>query len=155
MWWRHHIASVPFLNATWNLVQTKAYVALITKWYVTEIFSAALPPAEAPKVWIITSFLLWVITRTLEASAGGKAAEKISVSYHFVISAMWAFVCTKFHVVPRKSTLAYLCDVIIRTLEASVKSGAAEKFLPYTISWSGQCKLSFPLGLIWYLKKVC
>ena len=30
-------------------MQTKAYIALITKWYVTEVFSAALPTAEAPE----------------------------------------------------------------------------------------------------------
>ena len=30
------------------------YIALITKWYVTEIFSAALPSAEAPKVRVLT-----------------------------------------------------------------------------------------------------
>ena len=36
-------------------MQTKAYIALITKWYVTEIFSAALSPAEAPEVRIMTS----------------------------------------------------------------------------------------------------
>ena len=28
-------------------MQTKAYIALITKWYVIEIFSTVLPPAEA------------------------------------------------------------------------------------------------------------
>ena len=33
-----------------TMVQTKAYIALSTKWYVTEIFSATLPPAEALKV---------------------------------------------------------------------------------------------------------
>ena len=31
------------------------YIVLITKWYVTEIFSAGLPPAEAPKVGIMVS----------------------------------------------------------------------------------------------------
>ena len=30
-------------------LQTKAYIALIAKWYATESFSAALPPAEAPE----------------------------------------------------------------------------------------------------------
>ena len=30
-------------------MRTKAYTALITKWYVTEIFSDALPSAEALK----------------------------------------------------------------------------------------------------------
>ena len=67
-----------------------------------------------------------VIIQIFGASAGGKATEKISVTYHFVISAMQAFVCTKFHVVPRKDTLAYLCDVITRTLGASVGGKAAE-----------------------------
>ena len=69
-----------------------------------------------------------VIIQTLGASAGGKAAEKTSVSYHFVISAMEAFVCTKFHVVCRKGTLAYLCDVITRTFRASVGGKAAKNF---------------------------
>ena len=68
-----------------------------------------------------------VIIQILGASAGGKAVEKISVTYHFVISATQAFVCTKFHVVPTKGTLAYLCDVITRTLGASVGGKAAEK----------------------------
>ena len=40
---------------------------------------------------------------------------------------MEAFVCTKFHVVSRKGTLAYICDVISRTLGASVRAKAAEK----------------------------
>ena len=68
-------------------MQTKAYIALITKWYETEIFSAALPPAEAFKVRVMTHSKNDVIIQTLGASAGGKAAEKISVTYHFVISA--------------------------------------------------------------------
>ena len=29
-------------------MQRKSYIALITKWYVTEIFSAALPLTKAP-----------------------------------------------------------------------------------------------------------
>ena len=33
-----------------TMVQMKAYIALSTKWYETEIFSAALPPAEVLKV---------------------------------------------------------------------------------------------------------
>ena len=48
-------ASISFLSTTWNLVETKAYIALITKWYVTEIYLAALPPAEAAKVRVMTS----------------------------------------------------------------------------------------------------
>ena len=36
-------------------METKAYIDQITKWYVTEIFSAALPPTEAPKVRVMTS----------------------------------------------------------------------------------------------------
>ena len=40
-------------------MQTKAYIAPITKWYVTEIFSAALPPAEAPKVRVMASQQKW------------------------------------------------------------------------------------------------
>ena len=35
-------------------METKAYLALITKWYVTETFSAALLQPEAPKVRVIT-----------------------------------------------------------------------------------------------------
>ena len=69
-------------------MQTKAYIALITKWYVIEIFSAVSPPASAPKVRVMTSQQNDVIIRSLKASAGGTAAEKISVTYHFVISAM-------------------------------------------------------------------
>ena len=46
-------ASVPFVGTTWILVQTKAYIALIAKWYVTKFFSAVLHPAEAGK------FELW------------------------------------------------------------------------------------------------
>ena len=142
-------ASVPFLDTTWNLVQTKAYIALITKWYVTKIFSVSLPRQKPPKfelwrrmiaknfwlriAWNLVQtkayialvrkwycmwqkslrmlhlrqkppkFELWrhmshfrcnvitrcdVKTRTLGTSAGGKAAENFSVTYHFVISAM-------------------------------------------------------------------
>ena len=33
----------------------KGYIDQITKWYVTEIFSTALPPTEAPKVRLMTS----------------------------------------------------------------------------------------------------
>ena len=33
----------------------KAYIDQITKWFVTEIFSAASPPTEAPKVRVMTS----------------------------------------------------------------------------------------------------
>ena len=29
-----------------------------------------------------------------------------------------------------------------------------KKFLSHTISWSGRCKVSFPLGFMWYLVKV-
>ena len=43
-------------------MQTIAYIALITKWYVTEILSAALPPAEAPKVRVMTSKRLYDVT---------------------------------------------------------------------------------------------
>ena len=38
-----------------------------------------------------------VITRTLGASVGAKAAEKISVTCHFVIWSMKVFVSTKFY----------------------------------------------------------
>ena len=48
-------ASLPLLGTTWNLVETKAHIDQITKWYVTEILSAALPLTEAPKVWVVTS----------------------------------------------------------------------------------------------------
>ena len=37
------------------------------------------------------------------------------------------FAYTKFHVVPREGTLAYFCDVITQTFEASVGGEAAEK----------------------------
>ena len=47
-----------------------------------------------------------VITRTLGASVGAKAAEKISVTYHFVIWSMKVFVSIRFHVVSTKSMLA-------------------------------------------------
>ena len=36
-------------------METKAYIAQITKWYVKEIFSVALPPTEVPKVRAMTS----------------------------------------------------------------------------------------------------
>ena len=36
-------------------METKAYIDRITKWYVTKIFSAALPPTEASKVRVMTS----------------------------------------------------------------------------------------------------
>ena len=41
----------------WKLVQTKAYIA--TKWYVTEFFSVALSPPEAPKFDIWRHSELW------------------------------------------------------------------------------------------------
>ena len=49
------IACIPFLGTTWNLVETKAYMDQISKWFVTEVFLAALPPTEAPKVRVMTS----------------------------------------------------------------------------------------------------
>ena len=36
-------------------METNVYMEQITKWYVTEIFSAALAPTEAPKVRVMTS----------------------------------------------------------------------------------------------------
>ena len=68
-------------------MQAKAYIALITKSYDTEIFSAALPRQKPQSsnydvIFAVTSELeLW-------ASAGGKAAEKNPVTNHFVIRAM-------------------------------------------------------------------
>ena len=53
------------------------------------------------------AYLCDVITQTLGASIGGKAAEKMYIAYHFVIWSMQAFVSTRFHVVPRKSMLAF------------------------------------------------
>ena len=38
--------------------------------------------------FLVKFFRCDVITQTLGASAGGSAAEKISVTYHIVISAM-------------------------------------------------------------------
>ena len=43
------------IGTTCNLAETKTYINQITKWYVTEMFSAALPPTEALKVRLITS----------------------------------------------------------------------------------------------------
>ena len=48
-------AGIPFLDTTWNLVKMKAYIDQIRKWYVTEIFSAALLPTEALKIRARTS----------------------------------------------------------------------------------------------------
>ena len=36
-------------------METKTFIDQITKWHVTEIFSAALAPTEAPKVRVMTS----------------------------------------------------------------------------------------------------
>ena len=49
-----------------------------------------------------------VITQTLRVSVGGKAAEKISVSYHFVIWSMQTSVSTRFYVVPTQGMLTFL-----------------------------------------------
>ena len=57
------------------------------------------------------AYLCDVITRILRAFVGGKPAEKITVTYHFVIWSMYAFVSTRFHVVPRKGMLAVLLGV--------------------------------------------
>ena len=61
---------------------------------MTEIFSAALPGGrpQSSSYDVTASFRHHsendVIIQTLGASAGGKAAEKISVAYRFVINAM-------------------------------------------------------------------
>ena len=47
---------------------------------------------------LVTIFSLRRQNSNFGASAGGKAAEKVSVTYHFPISAMQAFVCGEFHV---------------------------------------------------------
>ena len=39
---------VPFLGTTWNLVQTKAYIALFTKWYATNFFGR-FTPGKSPQ----------------------------------------------------------------------------------------------------------
>ena len=66
----------------------------------------------------------------------GKAAEKVSVTYLFVISAMQAFVCTKFHVVPRKGRLRehtfVTSSLELWGLLLGVKP--PKKFLSHTIS---------------------
>ena len=48
-----------------------------------------------------------VNTRTSGASVRGNAAEKISVTHHFVIWSMEFFVSTRFHVAPSKGMLAF------------------------------------------------
>ena len=65
-----------------------------------------------------------VIIQTLGFSAGGKTAEKISVTYHFVISAMKAFIYTKLQSIFNQ---IFHYDVINQTLRASARNKAAEK----------------------------
>ena len=113
-------------------METKAYIDQITKWYITEIFSAALPLTEAPQslsddvIFTVTSLLTVTSKLELWGLTLGVKQPKKSVTYHFVISAMQAFVFTKFHVVPKKGTLAYLCDVH-SNFGGSVGDEAAEK----------------------------
>ena len=73
-----------------------------------------------------------VITQTLRTSAGGKAAEKISVTYHFVISAMQAFVCSKFHAIIRENCFVMTSFLKLWELLPAVKQ--PKKFLSHTIS---------------------
>ena len=60
-----------WLRIAWNLVQTEAYIALITKWCVTEKFSAALHPARTPKVRVMTSQQKWRYNLNFEGFCRG------------------------------------------------------------------------------------
>ena len=75
------------------------------------------------------AYLCDVITRTLGASVGGKATEKISVSYHFVIWSMLAFVSTRFYLVPRKGMLGVFWGSVGFPLRPNVSNLTRQKSL--------------------------
>ena len=66
---------------------------------VCDRFFGCFTPGKKPQS--LNYDFIFAVKSELElwASAGGKAAEKNSATNHFVISAMQAFVCTKFHVI--------------------------------------------------------
>ena len=94
---------------------------------MTENFPLLYPPQKPPKFDDVI-----IQTSIYGQPAGVKAAEKISVKYHFIINAMQAFVCSDIHAILSRNVFVVTFLFKLWGLLSGVKQ--SKKFLSHTIS---------------------